>query len=127
MPATDDLTTTVDSKQSCWKVLLDALYFIFSQHYSTLFRASALGLDRSAVVNETIHGLIKDRNLSDSVVIMPTLRDMRTFFDKYKHSVQNRVNSKMKFCDPQPPILCNWIFILMVNFKNKLKENSAFL
>lgn len=105
--------TEDDSKQKCWRVLLDALYFIFSQHYSRLFTAIGIRLsDTGGLVNRTILDLVESekhqqRQTNTSVMIMPTLRDMRVFFDKYRRSKNVYSNSELKLCDPQPPILCN--------------------
>lgn len=111
-----------NSKQTCWKLLLDSLYFIFSQQYSRLFEKAILNgharppfSSSGSLVNRTIEELLYEEKNNMShltnphVMLMPALRDMRGFFDKYRSSFTNSKKSavsNLKFCDPQPPILC---------------------
>lgn len=98
-------------RQKCLRVLLDALYFIFSQQYSKLFKAVGFRFDSNArLVNETILDLIENarsKQPNETVMLMPALRDMRVFFDKYRRSISSGgKNSELRFCDPLPPYLC---------------------
>lgn len=114
-----NMTTSIDNnnnnnnpRQKCLRVLLDALYFIFSQQYSKLFKAVGFRFDSNArLVNETILDLIENarsKQPNETVMLMPALRDMRVFFDKYRRSISSGgKNSELRFCDPLPPYLCN--------------------
>lgn len=110
----NNTSTTNTGDEECVRALLDSLYFMFMQQYSSLFANDRKSLDllehnRDLVLNETFFNITK-LHPNSTVMLAPALRNMHGFLDKYKKSVGRVFDShklQLQYCDPQPPILCN--------------------
>ena len=97
----------MDQQQNCLRILLEAVYFLFNQQYSKLFVET-----RQFGINANIINVANrpNNNASTFFMLSPALRNVQSFLDTYKRKVLE-AKSHLPWCDPQPPILCMFLFI----------------
>lgn len=107
----------------CARLIIDTFFVIFNRKYSQLFEKSNVylkHLNKYELVNEALLSASsgnehqnKTNTFNDTQpALAPSLRNIENFLIKYKKSY-NKFDPKVKLCNPQPPVLCKFVFCFL--------------